>query len=88
MIVNFFCFGDGMAWNGRESKKIKKNIEMMGFKSSWSSLANQTFRSSLALTADGLREDPDGIFGFLDFFPFFFFAVRARFGVVFTRLRD
>jgi hypothetical protein len=74
-----------MAWNGKQ-KKIKKNIEMMGFKSSWSSPTNQAFRTSLALTADGLREGPDGILGYI-----FFRGARCvcvRFGVVFTRLRD
>jgi hypothetical protein len=45
--------GGGMEWHGMGNKKNK--IEMMGFKSSWSSPTNQAFfRTSLALTADGL----------------------------------
>jgi hypothetical protein len=69
--------GNGGEWNGMEweTKKNQKKIKskLTGFKSSWSSPTNQAFRTSLALTADGLREDPDGIFGFLDFWIYIFF---------------
>jgi hypothetical protein len=83
--------GNGGGWNGMEwetKKKIKK-IEMMGFKSSWSSLTNQAF---FALRWRSQRMVYERIqMGFLDFWIFFSRCARAvcvRFGVVFTRLRD